>query len=288
MTTKLTATQKLERKKDKLRKKIEKLSEQEALARQRWTKGYRRFMKASLDLANLKITQSKRADRLRRVITAWPSENQRLTRQRDNFREQLEALRQELRDCEIGLNQLAYALVQQSQATDEIVDRVFALNEDVVTAARQRDNFLMSKVFPHLRRPDGTLRRQITFISSNQLRKVVAMVNSITHIDSALAELAEQEINNFFARYELPLVDDMVFVKVKELLKNVLTSKRTFTIGPSLYEFLTLDLDVTVFPELVRAQQYLKASFRSEKTNSYIRIYSRLKVTDKWQPVLQS
>jgi len=288
MSGKLTEIQKSEKLKKRLQQQLEKLVAAELLARQRWTKGYRRFMKASLDLAGLKITQSKRADRLRQVIQSWPNDNAVLTRQRDNLREQLEAVRKQLNDCDFRLAQLSHSIASVSQATDEIVDRVFALNAEVVTAARQRDNYLMSKVFPRLRRADGSLGRQVTFISSDQLRKVVALVNSITHVDAALAEAAEREINNFFARYQIPLVDDPLMAKIRDLLHNVLTSKRTFQVGPSLYEFLTLNLDSQIFPELVRAQDYLKASFRSEKTNSYIRIYSRASVTDKWQPVPQS
>lgn len=288
MSGKLTEIQKNERLNKRLQQQLEKLTAAELLARQRWTKGYQRFMKASLDLAGLKITQSKRADRLRQMIQAWPNDNAVLTRQRDNLREQLEAVRKQLNDCDFRLAQLAHSIASVSQATDEIVDRVFALNAEVVMAARQRDNYLMSKVFPRLRRADGSLGRQVTFISSDQLRKVVALVNSITHVDAALAEAAEREINNFFARYQIPLVDDLLMAKIRDLLHNVLTSKRTFQVGPSLYEFLTLNLDGQIFPELVRAQDYLKAGFRSEKTNSYIRIYSRPSVTDKWQPVPQS
>lgn len=286
--SKLTAIQKSQRLKKRLEQKLDKLTLARLLAQNRWEKGFQRFMKSATDLASLKITQSKRADRLRQIIHDWPNDHQRLMKVRESLEQQINGVVQQLRRCDDQLFQLENAVAQLQQQNDAIVDQVFVLNNEVVAAAHARDAYLMSQVFTYLRKPDGSLRRQVTFISSDQLRKVVAMVNSITHIDSALAELAEQEINNFFARYELPLVDDMVFAKVKELLKNVLTSKRTFTIGPSLYEFLTLDLDVTVFPELVRAQQYLKASFRSEKTNSYIRIYSRLKVTDKWQPVLQS
>lgn len=190
--------------------------------------------------------------------------------------------------CDLKLVQLENTVAQLNQNNDTIVDRVFTLNDEVVTAAHARDVYLMSQVFTYLRKPDGTLRRQVTFISSNQLRKVVAMVNSFSYLEASLAEKAEEEINNFFARYQLPLVADPLMAKVTELLKRVLTSKRTFQVGPSLYEFLTLKLDGQIFPELERAQDYLKASLRSEKTNSYIRIYSRPTVTDKWQPVPQS
>lgn len=288
MSGKLTEIQKNEKLKKRLQQQLEKLTAAELLARQRWTKGYQRFMKSSLDLANLKITQSKRADRLRQVIKSWPNDNQRLTRQRDKMRQQIEVVRQHLTACDLQLLYLENTISQLHQKNDIIVNLVFTLNDEVVKAAYARDAYLMTQVFTYLRKPDGTLRRQVTFISSNQLRKVVAMVNSISYLEASLAEKAEEEIKHFFDRYQVPQVAEPLMAKVTELLEKVLTSKRTFQVGPSLYEFLTLNLDSQVFPELVRAQDYLKASFRSEKTNSYIRIYSRPSVTDKWQPVPQS
>jgi hypothetical protein len=288
MSGKLSAIQKNQRLKKRLEQQLEKLSLVRLSAYQRWEKEFQRFMKSATDFAGLKITQSKRADRLRKIIHDWPSDHQRLSKAKANLDQQIESLLKQLRLCDEQLFQLENTVAQLQQKNDAIVDQVFALNNEVVAAARARDTYLMSQVFTYLRKSDGSLRRQVSFISSDQLRKVVAMVNSISYLEPSLAERAELEINNFFARYQLPLVADPLMAKVTELLRNVLTSKRTFQIGPSLYEFLTMVLDEHSFPELVRAQQYLKASFRSEKTNSYVRIFSRPTVTDKWQPVPQS
>ncbi|HOX97272.1 MAG TPA: hypothetical protein PL066_02905 [bacterium] len=286
--SKLTAIQKSQRLKKRLEQKLDKLTLARLLAQNRWEKGFQRFMKSATDLASLKITQSKRADRLRQIIHDWPNDHQRLMKVRESLEQQINGVVQQLRRCDDQLFQLENAVAQLQQQNDAIVDQVFVLNNEVVAAAHARDAYLMSQVFTYLRKPDGSLRRQVTFISSDQLRKVVAMVNSISYLDASLAERAEEEINDFFARYQVPLVADPLMAKVTELLRNVLTSKRNFQVGPALYEFLTMKVDEKLFPELVRAQQYLKASFRSEKTNSYVRIFSRPTVTDKWQPVPQS
>lgn len=288
MTSKLSATQKLERQQIRLRKQLEKLVAQEKTVVARWKKAYQYFLKVTGQLEKKRHSNSKKIERMWATVVAWPAESGRLTRQRDNLRAQIDVVRQQLTACDLQLLQLENTIAQLHQKNDAIVDRVFALNDEVVTSARARDAYLMTQVFTSLRKPDGTLRRQVTFVSSNQLRKVVAMVNSISYLEEALAEQAEEEIKQFFYRYQVPLVADPLMAKVTELLEKVLISKRTFQVGPSLYEFLTLNLDSQVFPELVRAQDYLKASFRSEKTNSYIRIYSRASVTDKWQPVPQS
>jgi hypothetical protein len=288
MSGKLTAIQKSEKLKKRLQQQLEKLVAAELLSRQRWNKAYQYYMKVVGQLEKKRHSNSKKIERMWATVTAWPSESGRLTRQRDNFRTQIEVVRQQMVACDLKLVQLENTVAQLNQKNDTIVDRVFTLNDEVVTAAHARDAYLMSQVFTYLRKPDGTLRRQVTFISSNQLRKVVAMVNSISYLEASLAEKAEEEINKFFGRYQVSRVADPLMAKVTELLEKVLTSKRTFQVGPSLYEFLTLNLDSQIFPELVRAQDYLKASFRSEKTNSYIRIYSRPTVTDKWQPVPQS
>ncbi|HPL93231.1 MAG TPA: hypothetical protein PLB38_03035 [bacterium] len=288
MSGKLTAIQKSEKLKKRLQQQLEKLVAQEKTVVARWKKAYQYFLKVTGQLEKKRHSNSKKIERMWATVVAWPAESGRLTRQRDNLRAQIDVVRQQLTACDLQLLQLENTIAQLHQKNDAIVDRVFALNDEVVTSARARDAYLMTQVFTSLRKPDGTLRRQVTFVSSNQLRKVVAMVNSISYLEESLAERAEEEIKQFFYRYQVPLVADPLMAKVTELLEKVLISKRTFQVGPSLYEFLTMDLDDNLFPELVRAQQYLKAGFRSEKTNSYIRIYSRPTVTDKWQPVPQS
>jgi len=288
MSGKLTAIQKNEKLKKRLQQQLEKLAVQEKVVVERWKKAYHYYMKVTSQLEKKRHSNSKKVERMWATVIAWPAESGRLTRQRDTLRAQIDVVRQQLTACDLQLLQLENTVAQLHQKNDAIVDRVFALNDEVVKAVRSRNVYLMSQVFTYLRKPDGTLHRQVSFMSSNQLRKVTAMVNTISYLEASLAEMAEEEINKFFGRYQVPQVADSLMASITELLKNVLTSKRTFQVGQSLYEFLTLNLDSQIFPELVRAQEYLKAGLRSKKTTSYIRIYSRPTVTDKWQLVPQS
>ena len=72
------------------------------------------------------------------------------------------------------------------------------------------------------------------------------------------------------------------------MTKKILVEKTRFKIGPDLYRFLSLELDKEIYPELRKAQELLKQSLRSQKTNSYIRLYQREGRTDQWEPVRQT
>lgn len=113
------------------------------------------------------------------------------------------------------------------------------------------------------------------------------MVNSMTIVDTALAEQAWEQFDLFFGRFQPETMAEEVR-PLYEITKKVLYQKRSFKVGPDLYRFLVMELDSEIFPELVHAQQLLKQSIRSEKTNSYIRLWARASTSSKWKPLPQS
>jgi hypothetical protein len=133
----------------------------------------------------------------------------------------------------------------------------------------------------------GKLRSQITFDSSDGLRRVVAMVNTMTIVRADLAAEAMANIQKFFDRVQQTAAMDATTQALYELTKKLLVEKTSFKVGPDLYRFLAIEFDSATLPELALAQQLLRESIRSEKTTSYIRIFERDSHTDKWRPVKQ-
>ena len=76
-------------------------------------------------------------------------------------------------------------------------------------------------------------------------------------------------------------------VQLYELTQGLLIDKSNFKTGPKFYQFISLKIDAEIFPELSKAQEYLRASIRSKKTNSYIRLYERENRNNKWIPIKQ-
>lgn len=263
------------------------LQEREKRAREKWTKRYQRFMKATQDLAGIKNVATKKAAELRTIITEWPVETDRLTKERDAEREAIRLKQEELHRKETDLAVLLERLRHASEHTDGIVDQVFALNGTVVQALANRDQFLTDNVYRLLLDPDGKLRSQVTLTSSNGLRRVVALVSHITRIDSALAADAQTEVQKFFDRFSADTgeqKDDTVRALI-DILEHILIERVSFKVGPDLYRFLSIEIDERVFPELKRAQHLLGHSLRSEKTTSYVRLYARTATDKSWVEV---
>lgn len=157
----------------------------------------------------------------------------------------------------------------------------------MVRAATDREECLKRHVFPRLLNENEKLSSQVSFTSSDGLRRVVAMVNTMTIVLGDLANKAQDEIQKFFDKFQKTEMNPITQA-MYELTKQILVEKTKFKVGPDLYRFLGMELDEDIFPELSLAQHYLRQSIRSEKTNSYIRLYERQSMSDKWEVVPQS
>lgn len=267
----------------------EKLKAQKAEERARldWTKAFHRYNAAALEIVKLKRLNTKKHDKLKKIILAWPNLSQDLTQKRDKARVELAILEKGIVEKKIQKAGIFSQLEAEKQITDEIVSQVFSLNENVVSAAEKRDGYLTEKVFVYLFDENNNLRSQVSFINSDGTRKVVAMVNSIQIVLPEFAEAAKVEIQKFFDRIQPRIEMDNATTALYELTKKLLVEKRSFQVGPDLYRFLQLKLTKKDFPELRNAQDLLKASLRSKKTNTYIRLYERKNTKEKWSAVKQ-
>lgn len=281
-----------------LQKELEQHKQSEARARGQWTRAYQNYLRATTNLVAMadrsvlkgKPSTKAQQDRYttyKELVANWPERSIELTKKRDEWREKIAK-------TEVALNQAMTALAvilaedaADAKATDEIVGQVFALNNAVVEALHRRNDFLSKHVFPHLFDRKGNLRRQITFTSTDGLRRVVAMVNSMTIVDTALAEKAQEQFDLFFGRFQPEAMAEEMW-PLYEITKKVLYQKTSFKVGPDLYRFLVMELDPLIFPELAYAQTLLKQSIRSEKTNSYIRLWTRTSTASAWKPLQQS
>jgi len=271
----------------KTRKSIDALMKREAKARENWRKKHRRYQKAAKE--GFKVRRgTKKENKLKQIVYDWEQENKKLTIERDEARRQLRLKQEEASRLEFELSRSMEKDRAEMRAVDELVDQVFTLNDAVVEALKTRNAFLTRQVYDKLIKEDGSLRSQVTFTNSDGTRKVVAMVNSITQIRSDLAETAREEIQSFFSRFQrhAQLFDDIQ--ALFDLTRKILVEKTKFKVGPDLYRFLSLDLNKDNFPELVRAQELLKKSLRSEKTDSYIRLWTRPDCRSKWSQVKQN
>ncbi len=279
----------LERQIAQKKKELKKLEALEAKSRQKWTKENRNFREAATQLARLKVFHTRKHELLkRRVDSDWPTRSVELTKQRDALRQQIAEVTQSLQKLVLELATFEERESSNAGATDEIVTQVFSLNDVVVSASKNREDFLTRHVFTRLFDEKGKLRSQVSFTSLNGLRRVVAMVNSITIIQGDMADEAMRLIERFFDRFQKVSPMDEVSKALYDLTRQLLIEKTSFKVGPDLYRFLGMELDPKIFPELAAAQRLLRQSIRSEKTNSYIRIYERASMKDKWQVVRQS
>lgn len=261
------------------------LAEEEAKSRAKWTARYRRFIDASNALVDLTIHGTKRESVLKNVIRNWKEETEKLTQERDEKRAAMKKKEAELQSQRLEIAVLEERLRNDNQHRDEIVGQVFALNDAVVRALADRNSFLTEQVYPQLIDEKGRLRSQITFTSTDGLRRVVALVNHLTKMDTALAAEAKMELDTFFRRFAQEMEKDEATLALIEILEKVLTERVHFKVGPDLYRFLGLDLENTAFPELKKAQMLLRQAMRSEKTNSYVRLFRRASTRDKWVEV---
>ena len=264
-----------------------KLQKQEKTSRERWTKRYRRYNDSAAKLASLKSTATKKADELRKVILNWQDESAELTRERDAKRAAMRREEEVLQQRRVELAVLEERMRNLSAQTDRIVEQVFALNDTSVAALNARNDFLSANVYHLLLDSDGNLRSQVTLDSSDGKCRVVALVNHLSRIDAAFAGEAKEHIDRFLARFSETSVtgQDPQVLSLIEMLKTILIEKISFKVGPALYQFLSVEINPEVFPELQSAQHLLRNSLRSEKTNSYVRLYRRESRDKPWVEV---
>lgn len=270
------------------KRQLEKLIRLEGRSRKVWTKAYQLFLEAANQLTKLKVHGTKKEAGLIKKIRNWPAETVRLTKERDDLRVQIKQTEQAIVKLGIEQAKLIEQQINEIKTIDEIVTQVFGLNAAVVRASGDREDCLTRHVFPRLIDTKGNLRSQISFTSSDGLRRVVAMVNTMTIVRGDLAAQAKSEIQCFFDRFQKVAKMDDAVKPLFDLTRQLLVEKTDFKVGPDLYRFLSMELDADIFPELSRAQTLLRQSIRSEKTNSYIRIYERKSRIDPWEVVKQS
>ncbi len=256
--------------------------------RKKLGRAYERLMGLVEQLMNIKVHGTKKETDLQQRIKDGRAENVRLTLLRNTCQDKIDALNDRLATLGIEMALLREQEISETKAIDEIVLQVFGLNRTVVEASMAREDCLKRHVFPRLIDKNGNLSSQITFASSDGLRKVVAMVNTMTIIRGDLAREAQDEIQSFIDHFQVRAKMDPSVEALFDLIRQVLVEKANFKPGPSMYRFLAMELDPVIFPELARAQTLLRQSIRSEKTNSYIRIYERTSRNDNWEVVPQS
>lgn len=278
----------LEREINMNKRQLAKLTLLEERARKVWTKDYHTFLKVVRQLAELKVHKTKKEADLKKKIKDWPDETLKLTKKRDDLRAQIKEIEQKLIASGTERTKLLEQVINEIKTIDEIVTQVFGLNATVVRASSDRETCLNRHVFPRLMDDKGNLHSQISFTSSDGLRRVVAMVNTMTIVRSDLAAQAKSEIQRFFERFQKATKMDNTVKPLYDLTRELLVEKTDFKVGPNLYRFLSMELDTEIFPELSSAQTLLRQSIRSEKTNSYIRIYQRASRTSNWEVVPQS
>jgi len=266
-------------------KALKKWKKIEAKARAKWTRGYRSFITAAKSLANATIRQfeTKKYERWAKTVSEWGEKNVEWTKERDQAREEIRKQEEKLQKLRVELASLIEKVEAEKKAQDEIINNVFSLNETVVQALQSRNEYLTARIYHKLIDEDGNLCRQRTFDRSDGLRRVVALVNSITIVDKELVDKAMKLMNKFFKKFkneegELPKEVQAMY----DLTKQLLIEKISYKVGPTLSQFISMELDRETMPELYEAQILLRKSIRTEKTESYIQLYSRASRADKW------
>ena len=272
----------------KCEKALAKFEANEAKARKRWTIAYHSFLKATADLAGLKRFNTLRHENLRKKVIQWPEKSVELTRKRDETRMAIAEQKVEIARQSIELSTVMVKEKAEQKAVDDLVEQVHLLNNGVITALEIRNHYLSSHVYGLMVDEKGNLRSQLTWVNSDQTKKVVALVNTIQLVLPDLADQAMEKIRSFFGRFQAMSVMDEAVQAMHDLTKELLVEKMQFRVGPNLYRFLSLELDQEIFPELRIAQDLLKRSIRSEKTNTYIRLYKRASRADNWEPIRQT
>lgn len=281
----------LELRLNKLQRQLKKAQKAEAAARARWTREHQRFVQASVQVVQLKRKGTKKEERLKGIILAWPEKSVQLTKHRDQARALIEDLQRQINESAFNLKVLLERQRAEQAEIDEIVKQTFMLNNAVVIALENRNTYLTFHVFKYLYREDGSVSTQVTLTNSDGTRRVVAMVNTINRILPQAADEAMQLFAQFKKRFNIDPDPDTLppgVALMLEMSKKIFFEKKTIKPGEALSQFLSLPIDAKQFPELVKAQEVIKQGLRSEKTSSYVRLYVKNQSTGQWEQVKQN
>ncbi len=282
----------------RLRKELEPLKKEETEARRLWSLGYNKQLRADKQLQK-RIDKGLTVDPVKDGIVnktvkalwdtknGWNERSAELTKRRDAARKAMKEKEEEISKEESVLTNLISEYKIQTEKTDSVIDKVFLMNSNIVSLSENLDTLLESEFYPLLSET-GT---QKTIESSDGLKKIIILSNTINTMDSAKVEEAKEQIDLFFKRInpkDPENEEDETIKMLSELLKGLLVIKTKVKAGPNLSKFLALKLDSELFPELTKAQVLLIESMNYQRTGKYIRLYERENRNDKYRPVRQS
>lgn len=269
-------------------KTIERLTDKKLTIQQRWTREYHRYQKKVLEFMDLKKHGTIKEQKLKESIKGWDKRSIEITKGKYAAIGEIDKIKEEKQTYEIELAEIMATIKARDEKNTRMVEHVFDLNSAVIEALELRNLFLTENVYDRLFDEKGNLRSQITIDNADSTKRVIARVNTITKIEPELAEKALGKIECFFDRVRPSAEMDKATLALFELTKRILVEKTKFDVGPDFYRFISVDFDSETFPELKFAQDLLRKSLRSEKTNSYIRLYERESRKDKWRPIAQT
>lgn len=282
----------------RLKNELRPLKAQEAEARRRWSLGYNAFLRAENELQKrvqkgLTVDPvsngvvNKTVQKLWDTKRGWTAKSEELTKQRDEARAAIAKKKQEILAAEADLNEILANEKIKMEKTDSTIEKVFLLNDHVVEALQSMDKFLEQEIYPNL----ASTATQKMLISSDGLKKVVIMSNTSNEMDSGKVEQAKQRIESFFERInpqqEVQLQDETTQM-LTDILHDLLVVKFNVKPGPTLSRFLGLELDPEKFGELVEAQRLLGSAISYKRSNMYVRLFTRVNTSSRWEPVRQS
>lgn len=282
----------------RLKNELKPLKVQEAEARRRWSLGYNAFLRAENELQKrvqkgLTVDPvsngvvNKTVQKLWDTKAGWMGKSEELTKQRDFARAAIAKKKQEILAAEADLNEILANERIKMEKTDSTIEKVFLLNGHVVEALQSMDKFLDQEIYPNL----ASTATQKMLISSDGLKKVVIMSNTSNEMDSGKIEQAKQRIESFFERInpqqEVQLQDETTQM-LTDILHDLLVVKFNVKPGPTLSRFLGLELDPEKFGELVEAQRLLGSAISYKRSNMYVRLFTRVNTSSRWEPVRQS
>lgn len=283
----------------RIKKELEPLKKEESEARRLWSLGYKKFLtahkkitermhkKLTVDPVDKKGVVNKTVHGFWQIMQNWDNRSSELTKRRDDARRAMEQKKQEIFEQEECLRNLLIEYQRQLEQTDGMIQKVFMLNEGVVSALEHMDKYLATDVFPKLH--EKATQKGIE--NSTLTQKVIIMTNSINIMDVGKVQEASILINEFFERInpkketESP---DETITMLADLLKELLDIKIRVKAGPNLSKFLALELSEKKFPELRNAQRLLASATNYVRSGKYIRLFIRKTKDDAWQPVRQS
>ncbi|MFH0780047.1 MAG: hypothetical protein V1928_04300 [Parcubacteria group bacterium] len=275
---------------NKLKKELEKAIKNEAMTRAKWNEEFNKYNDAVEIAMSCWKPRNKKERRIKEKALGFRPKSHASTKERDQFRNERENIKANISAIENEIKGIVEKMEYERKNTDSIVDHVFSLNNSVVAALLNRNAFLNTNLFHRLRvvNQKGKPLSQATIINSESTRKAVALVNTITKLDPELANKAQTLIQQFFDRITGKAEMDRDMLAIYELTKGLFVENTTFKPGELLYKFLIQEFNQSILPELVEAQKLLKQSLRSERTNTYIRLYERKSRGEKWVEVKQS